>query len=145
MGGGGYLSVYYRMENGLVLLNVILTGLLALERGVMHCGSLSGVRHLTFSCSRCLELSLSREASKAWSLSEVGSHQRRASYDIETNPHTPPVEEEMNRRGSLDRHRPGGADGTGNAPKGERGGSAHRTGGGEEEREVSWAGGGSAA
>ena len=121
-----------------MLLNVVLTGLLALERGVMHCGTLSGVRHLTFSCARCLDLSVSREASKAWSLSEIGAHARRSSYDLETNPHTPPAEVEMDRRGSLDRHMSGGADAGMPRP---RGGSAPRTGGPAEVKEVVWADG----
>ena len=87
------------MESSLELANVVLTGILALERGAKHCGLLNGVRHLNFSCSRCLELSLSRNASNAWSQTDLPIPRRGSVYDLAAPPHTAPASVEMEGRG----------------------------------------------
>ena len=97
------------MEFSLELANVLLTGLLALERGAKHCGSLTGVRHLTFSCSRCLELSLSRNASNAWSQTDLPIPRRGSTYDFAAPPHAAPASAEMERRGEVGVHAGAGA------------------------------------
>ena len=85
------------MDLALQLATVTLTGLLALERGAKHCGLFSGVRHLDISCSKCLALSLSRNASNAWSQTDVPIPHRRASYDLANWGPSPPAVVQMER------------------------------------------------
>lgn len=53
------------MDTYLQLTSVVLTGLLALERGAKHCGVLSRVRHCSLTCSKCLEVDMTRNPSSS--------------------------------------------------------------------------------
>jgi len=53
------------MDTYLQVASVVLSGMLALERGAKHCGVLSRVKHCNFSCSKCIEVDMTRNPSSS--------------------------------------------------------------------------------
>ena len=91
------------MDLGIQLATLGFTGLLAVERGAAHCGFFSahGLKHVNFSiCARCLDFSLSRNASGAWGSEQGGVPHHVKRYLAEGAVTAAPSEVGMERRPS---------------------------------------------